>query len=59
MGELMRWSVVLAILLGGVAHAKPLGVTIACEETGRTKACPAFLLGLVDANYFHPVVMQL
>lgn len=28
----------------------PIRVAIQCEEVGRTKACPAFLLGIVDAN---------
>ncbi len=28
----------------------PIRVAIDCEQTGRTKACPAFLLGVVDAN---------
>ncbi|MCX5743631.1 MAG: hypothetical protein NT062_14160 [Proteobacteria bacterium] len=28
----------------------PIRVAIECEEEGRTKACPAFLLGLVDAH---------
>ena len=30
--------------------AAPIRVALQCEEPGRTKACPAFLLGLVDAN---------
>ncbi len=32
------------------APGAPLRVTIECESEGRTKACPAFLLGFVDAN---------
>jgi hypothetical protein len=32
------------------AVSAPIRVAIECEETGRTKACPAFLLGFVDAN---------
>ena len=36
------------------AHAQsapaPIRVAIVCEQPGRTKACPAFLLGLVDGN---------
>jgi hypothetical protein len=52
----MRALVVLALLCGSaVAHAQPLRVTIICEEDGRTKACPAFLLGFVDA---HKVLLQ-
>ena len=53
----MRALVVLALLVGaaGVANAQPLRVTIECEDTGRTKACPAFLLGFVDA---HKVFLQ-
>ncbi|HTL33112.1 MAG TPA: hypothetical protein VL326_08300 [Kofleriaceae bacterium] len=30
--------------------AAPIRVAVECEEEGRTKACPAFLLGLIDAN---------
>jgi hypothetical protein len=32
------------------AAPAPIRVAIECEEEGRTKMCPAFLLGLVDAN---------
>ena len=32
------------------ADSTPIHVDIECEHIGRTKACPAFLLGLVDAN---------
>jgi hypothetical protein len=39
----------------GTARAQPIGVRIECEEPGRTKVCPAFLLGLVDA---HEVLIQ-
>lgn len=48
----MRALVVLALLAihAGSAHAQPLRVTVECENTGRTKACPAFLLGFLDAN---------
>lgn len=47
----MRALVVAAVLACGVAraHAEPVRVLIQCENTGRTKACPAFLLGFVDA----------
>jgi hypothetical protein len=34
----------------GVAEAEPIGVRIECEDPGRTKACPAFLQGFVDAR---------
>lgn len=51
-----RWlPLVLVLLIGRGAAAQPLRVTIECEEEGRTKACPAFLLGFVDA---HPVLLQ-
>lgn len=30
--------------------AGPIRVTIECESFGRTKTCPAFLLGILDAN---------
>jgi hypothetical protein len=30
--------------------AGPIRVAVECESYGRTKACPAFLLGFVDAN---------
>lgn len=53
----MRALVVLALLLvaTGVATAQPLRVNIQCENTGRTKVCPSFLLGIVDA---HKVFLQ-
>ncbi len=47
------------VLLGSVlgladpasaAPAAPVRVHLECEESGRTKACPAFMLGLIDAN---------
>ncbi|MEJ7601273.1 MAG: hypothetical protein WKG01_25440 [Kofleriaceae bacterium] len=45
---------VLWLLFGaGIASAQraaPVRVAIECEEEGRTKMCPAFLLGFVDAN---------
>lgn len=45
---------ILCLLLGwSRAHAdtgSPIRVAIECEEPGRTKACPAFLLGFIDAN---------
>ncbi|MBS1120235.1 MAG: hypothetical protein H6Q90_2463 [Deltaproteobacteria bacterium] len=49
--------VMLVVALGSIAartataaSASPLRVTIDCESSGRTKACPAFLLGFVDAH---------
>lgn len=33
-----------------VAGAAPVRVSVVCEGEGRTKACPAFLLGLLDAH---------
>ena len=46
--------VVLCLVLGiSRAHAdagSPIRVAIECEVVGRTKACPAFLLGFIDAN---------
>ncbi len=50
-----RAVVALAIAFGLVriataTPASPVRVHIECEEHGRTKACPAFLLGLLDAN---------
>ena len=46
--------VVLCLLLGiSRAHAdagSPVRVAIECEIVGRTKACPAFLLGFIDAH---------
>jgi hypothetical protein len=45
---------VVLLLLGSLTHAyaqpAPVHVEIECEQIGRTKACPAFLLGLLDAN---------
>jgi hypothetical protein len=54
----MSRAVVIALLVFGAAHARaepavdaaPVGVAIECELAGRTKACPAFLLGLVDEH---------
>lgn len=42
-------------VLGGtaIARAEPAGpvrVAVQCEDSGRTKMCPAFLLGYIDAN---------
>jgi len=35
---------------GAVRAGRPIRVAIECEGQSRTKACPAFLLGFVDAN---------
>ncbi|MBL0214959.1 MAG: hypothetical protein IPQ07_13870 [Myxococcales bacterium] len=46
-------TLVLLLALARVASAAPatpVRVHIECEEQGRTKACPAFMLGLIDAN---------
>ena len=49
-------SLVFALgLLLGLARAEaepagPIRVSIECEGSGRTKACPAFLLGFLDAH---------
>lgn len=32
------------------ATSAPIRVAITCEAPGRTKVCPAFLLGIIDAN---------
>src|SRR5262245_55771291 len=50
-------AVLIACLVVGATRANandtpaapaPVRVAIECEEIGRTKTCPAFLLGLVD-----------
>lgn len=47
----MRAIVLVAVLLmSSAASAQPVRVNVQCENTGRTKACPAFLLGFVDAQ---------
>src|SRR3569623_102935 len=50
----LRAVLTMLLLVGAVgrAHAQPapLRVDIECEQIGRTKTCPAFLLGFVDAN---------
>jgi hypothetical protein len=49
-----RLLLIVFLLLGAApAFAQgnaPIRVALDCEESGRTKACPAFLLGIVDAN---------
>jgi len=52
----MRVVVLLALLaIPSSASAEPLRVNVQCENDGRTKACPAFLLGFIDA---HKVFIQ-
>lgn len=49
----MKLLLALLIVCGGsVAHAgsEPLRIAIECQGWGRTKACPAFLLGFVEHN---------
>jgi hypothetical protein len=48
----MRSGAVFGLLMvfASVASASPIRVTIECEQVGRTKTCPAFLLGFVEAN---------
>jgi hypothetical protein len=51
----MRSWLVVAVIAGCLAAsddamAQPVRVAVQCENTGRTKACPAFLLGFVDAQ---------
>lgn len=42
---------VLGVAIGrALADSAPIRVDVECEQIGRTKACPAFLLGLIDAN---------
>ena len=45
-------ALVLLLLLGGLARAQPapIRVAIECEGDGRTKACSAFLVALVEEN---------
>jgi hypothetical protein len=52
------WAALIAVALVGRSHvtraddrmasAGPLRITIECQDSGRTKACPAFLRGFVD-----------
>ena len=35
---------------GFAQSTAPIRVALDCEEAGRTKACPAFLLGIIDTN---------
>jgi hypothetical protein len=48
---LVAAALVLGLAQSATAEpATPIRVNVECEQYGRTKACPAFLLGLVDAN---------
>lgn len=56
----MRAAMIVCVVVGlaRMVHASPAApvrVAIECEESGRTKACPAFLLGFLDA---HKVLLQ-
>ncbi len=54
----MRAAIFVCALLVRTLHAAPatpLRVAIECEDSGRTKACPAFLLGFLDT---HKVLLQ-
>lgn len=53
--RVLRWLAIafVLVLVGRASAQAPVRVALECEETGRTKACPAFLLGIVDA---HPVL---
>jgi len=51
----MRALVIVGVLLGlaravHAGPATPVRVAIECEDPGRTKVCPAFLLGFIDAH---------
>ena len=51
----VRAAIIVCVLLGlartlHAAPAAPLRVAIECEDSGRTKACPAFLLGFLDTH---------
>ncbi|MGE0399591.1 MAG: hypothetical protein AB7T06_22945 [Kofleriaceae bacterium] len=50
----MRFVALALCLVIGLARAEaqtaPIRVALECEATGRTKVCPAFLLGFIDAN---------
>lgn len=46
-------GLLVMVALARAAHAQgagPIRVAVECEDSGRTKACPAFILGLIDAN---------
>lgn len=46
----MKRALALVVALAANAAAEPVRVTVECQQEGRTKACPAFLLGFIDAN---------
>jgi hypothetical protein len=43
-------AALIILALAGSAAAGPVRVNLECEQEGRTKVCPAFVLGLIDAN---------
>jgi hypothetical protein len=56
MRALLVWSSLVLINICGAGSsaasntAGPVRIAIQCETTGRTKACPTFLLGFVEGN---------
>lgn len=47
----MRWVVVVAFLLiTSLAQAQPVRVALECQTAGRTKMCPSFLQGFIEAS---------
>ncbi len=51
----MRLVALALLILIGAARAdaqgsQPIRVSVECQASGRTKVCPAFLLGFIDAN---------
>ena len=46
----MRLAIGIVLFLCAIARAQAVHVDIECEQPGRTKACPAFMLGFLDAN---------
>ncbi|MEO8550827.1 MAG: hypothetical protein ABI678_12665 [Kofleriaceae bacterium] len=55
--RVVSFALVFLVALRSLAHAQaaPIRVDVECEQVGRTKTCPAFLLGFVDA---HPVLLS-
>ncbi|HLL22349.1 MAG TPA: hypothetical protein VK427_09470 [Kofleriaceae bacterium] len=50
---MMLRTLVVVAMFAGVARGDPgapIRISLACESSGRTKACPAFLTGFVEAN---------
>src|SRR5881394_534319 len=57
MRSFLVWSLLIVINVCGTgssaassSEAGPVRIAIQCETTGRTKACPTFLLGFVEGN---------